>query len=460
MNKVLLLVFFLKLSLFSCDICIYTTPKTQVQINVNSSDKKILSIDFLWLVSKEFTTSLNDIYDQNLNGKLDKDEIIDIEDAFLSYVENKNYLTNISYSHTNTKTSAHNNEIIKSLVYIKDERLHLSYSIKYIEFIKNEYNLEIEVKDENNYFDLMINHKKSYFSNFKVIDESSVSKIVFQTKKTSVSKKENVDKKIKKDIPENIKRETYISKYSKYIKENLLKIKNEKDYYSLFILLFVSFIYGIIHAIGPGHGKTLAFSYFLINKTSTKKAFLISFLTSFIHIIGAFILVMISVFILDTLLSSFVNDSIVILTKLSAVLIILLALFILYKKVRNKKCPCSSCSVKKDINFQNMKWREKEKKKSSKQELYFVLTAGLIPCPGTVVLFLYAFILKTYFAVILASIAISLGMALVIFCSSFLGLKVKVFSKNSHILSNIIEYFAILFMMILALLLFLNAGYL
>jgi ABC-type nickel/cobalt efflux system permease component RcnA len=92
-----------------------------------------------------------------------------------------------------------------------------------------------------------------------------------------------------------------------------------------------------------------------------------------------------------------------------------------------------------------------------KKDLYFVLTAGLIPCPGTVILFIYAFMLKTYFAVILASIFISLGMGLVIFASSFLGVSVQKVSEKSHKLTNFLEYLSPVVMFLLGVLLFLNA---
>ncbi len=96
-------------------------------------------------------------------------------------------------------------------------------------------------------------------------------------------------------------------------------------------------------------------------------------------------------------------------------------------------------------------------KRSKKQDLIFVLTAGIVPCPGTVLLFVYAFLLKTYFAVFLASISISLGMAVVIFASSFLGVSIhKMSSKSSNII-NILEILAPIFMFILALLLLLSS---
>ena len=97
-------------------------------------------------------------------------------------------------------------------------------------------------------------------------------------------------------------------------------------------------------------------------------------------------------------------------------------------------------------------------KRSKKQDLIFVLTAGIIPCPGTVLLFVYAFFLKTYFAVFLASISISLGMAFVLFISSFLGVSLNKTTQKSAKLINILEIVSPIFMFILGLILLLNAN--
>ena len=96
--------------------------------------------------------------------------------------------------------------------------------------------------------------------------------------------------------------------------------------------------------------------------------------------------------------------------------------------------------------------------RSKKQDLIFVLTAGIIPCPGTVLLFVYAFLLKTYFAVALASISISFGMATVIFVSSFLGVSLNKASQKSTKLINTLEIVSPIVMFILGLLLFLSAN--
>ena len=97
-----------------------------------------------------------------------------------------------------------------------------------------------------------------------------------------------------------------------------------------------SFIYGVVHALGPGHGKALAFSYFSSQKSSYSQAFIISLATAFVHITGAFVLVMISVVILQSVMNRFLEDSISYITSFSAFIIMLLALYIFYKKIKKK----------------------------------------------------------------------------------------------------------------------------
>ncbi|MFV0564003.1 hypothetical protein [Malaciobacter mytili] len=141
----------------------------------------------------------------------------------------------------------------------------------------------------------------------------------------------------------------------------------------------------------------------------------------------------------------------------------LLAFYILLQKLNNKGCSCSSCSNKgiswsiKPSNNLKANNNISFQKSNKKSDLYFILTAGLIPCPGTVILFIYAFVLKTYFAVILASFSISLGMGLVIFASSFLGVSLHKLSDKSHKLTNLLELISPIIMFILGLLLLFSA---
>ncbi|PPK60534.1 ABC-type nickel/cobalt efflux system permease component RcnA [Malaciobacter marinus] len=463
---------------FACALCSVYSPQTKVAINVNSTDTKIKSIDVKWVITKEFTDQLKQIYDTNLDNKLDEYEMKFIQKALVDYASIKNFMTHISYGEVIDKQ---NSDLVKVSSYeakIIDGILHFFYTIDVDYDIKNDYALYIKINDDENYFVLLLEKNYLNFKNkakiSKIVDTQSVifhiSNVATYEKAKHTEEKIVKKEEIKKENlkPKQEKEKTLLDKFVQKVKKYLVAVQ-KGDNLALFTLLFVSFIYGIIHALGPGHGKTLAFSYFTSNKSSYSKAFIISLASAFVHIVGALILVSISVFILQSVLNSFVSDSVKILTQISAVMIMLLAFYILLQKLNNKGCSCSSCSTKNSnaisfstssslslkandkIDFQNLK-------KKKRSDLYFVLTAGLIPCPGTVILFIYAFILKTYFAVLLASIAISLGMGLVIFASSFLGVSLHKLSSKSHRFTYILEIISPIIMFILGLFLLFSSN--
>ena len=444
MIKLLFLFLFMAQSIFACALCTIYSPTTRVIIDVKSDEKTINEIDIKWILTKPFTDTLKSIYDTNLDTKLDEKELSTVKNIFLDYVKPRNYLTHISYGKKINKNRTNTIKAKDLYVYIENDILHITYKINLNYKIAKDNILYLNIEDKEQFFLLELEQKDLHFDDklFKeeIIDLNSVS---FLISKDIVEEQKEEIKDIKKEI--DLKNdETFLMKFSKQIKKNLLEIKNGNTI-ALFTLLFVSFLYGIIHAIGPGHGKTLAFSYFMSTKSSYLKAFVISQLSAFIHIVGALILVLISVFIIESVFNNFVNDSVVMITKLSALLIMILAMYILYNKLKKKNSATTCCG-------------HDHHDETKKQDIFFVITSGIIPCPGTVILFLYAFLLKTYFAVILASIFISLGMGLVIFLSSFLSIKLNRVSSRVEKIKNIIEIISPIVIFILGLLLFFNTN--
>lgn len=487
MIRYLILFFLLKSILLGCSLCSVYSPKTHYTVNVKANKTHIENVKIKWEFAEAFTTELLQIYDTNLDASFDDNELILIEDALLAYIEPKNFLTFVSYD---TKINEQSNKLnIKKYKFtFKQGVLGFEYEFDLNYKIIDKHQLYIEVYDDEGYFIMIANAKKQLLKiPYKVKKELEYNSVTFTIDAPSlnnqdlkIQKVEKIEKKKdtlvqkaieKESLEEEVKKEeTLLEGFVKKIKKYLVEIEKGEDNMALLFLLFASFIYGVIHALGPGHGKALAFSYFSAQKSSYTQAFIISLATAFIHIVGALILVLISIVILKSVLNSFLDDSITYITQTSAVLIMLLSLYILYRKLKKKSCVCSACSSNNNkaifsTNKQNMSFVKPttnkihfNTKQRQKQDLFFVLTAGLIPCPGTVVLFVYAFILKTYVSVILASIAISLGMGLVIFASSFLGVSLNKVSSKSSKLINIVEIFAPIFMFALGLLLLLNAN--
>lgn len=478
MIRYFLILLFLKSILFGCSLCSIYTPKTHVSIQIKADKENIKTLKVNWVFANEFTKELLQIYDTNLNATFDEKELAIIETALTDYLKPKNFITSISYDkQINEKSNFF--EIKDYKMSYKNSTLSFEYNIDLNYKIYDKNILYIKIIDEQNYFDIVFADKKQLmYIPYKISKTTNMNDVSFLIDApTLISKQENtkeeiVEEKIEsKEIKEEKiaeKTPTILEKFTNNIKKYLIDVQNG-DYLALVFLLMASFIYGVIHAFGPGHGKALAFSYFSSQKSSFFEAFVISLVTAFIHILGALFIVLFSVFILQSVLNRFMEDSILYITSFSALIIMFLALYILYRKLSEKLCSCC-CSVDlKTTNFtavsSNMNFVKAVSNKpviipirSKKQDLIFILTAGIIPCPGTVLLFIYAFLLKTYFAVILASISISLGMAFVLFVSSFLGVSLNKASQKSAKLVNILEIASPIFMFILGLLLFLNAN--
>lgn len=494
MIRYLILLIFLKSILFGCSLCSIYSPKTHFSISVKADKEYIRNVKINWTFAPAFTTELLKLYDTNLDGTFEKKELDLIEEALLTYIKPKNYLTFISYD-TKINEESRKIEIKKQKFNFKNEVLSFDYEFDLNYKIIDKNKLYIEVYDDESYFIMIANQDRMFLripyrikkeldynsatfiinapslNNAKKTDSINTEVVEEKEEVTQINKKENlIEKALELEEQEKLevqKEETLLEGFVIKVKKYLVEIDKGEDKSALFFLLLASFVYGMVHALGPGHGKALAFSYFSSQKSSYTQAFFVSIATAFVHILGALVLVVISIFILQSLMNSFLDDSITYITSTSAILIMLLSLFILYRKLKKKSCVCSACcsedkpmftSVKQNVNYvQNNSNKIHFTSTRKKQDLFFVITAGLVPCPGTVVLFVYAFILKTYFSVILASIAISLGMGLVIFASSFLGVSLNKISAKENKIVNIVEILAPICMFILGLLLLLNA---
>ncbi|MEE8591157.1 MAG: hypothetical protein V3T35_07535, partial [Spirochaetia bacterium] len=61
---------------------------------------------------------------------------------------------------------------------------------------------------------------------------------------------------------------------------------------AIFILIGISFFYGVVHALGPGHGKSIAASYFLSTEVPLTRGLLMGGLIALLHAGSAIIVVL------------------------------------------------------------------------------------------------------------------------------------------------------------------------
>jgi ABC-type nickel/cobalt efflux system permease component RcnA len=179
------------------------------------------------------------------------------------------------------------------------------------------------------------------------------------------------------------------------------KLKEEKSLKTFLLIIFISFVFGVVHGMGPGHGKTITFSYFLSNKKANiKTGILMGSLIAFMHACSALIIVLtLYAIIKKSFLSSFENLSSII-RLISYGLITIIGLFLLLKSVINPG---------KKKNFQTSKNYILDK-----GMLPIIFAIGIIPCPGAVIILLFSISMEILKVGIISTFFMATGMAFTI----------------------------------------------
>lgn len=99
----------------------------------------------------------------------------------------------------------------------------------------------------------------------------------------------------------------------------------------LWLLIGLSFAYGVFHAAGPGHGKAVISSYMLANEVALRRGIMLSFVSAFLQALTA-ILVMALVFLVLRGTSVSMTDATWFLEVASYVLITLFGAWLLWQK--------------------------------------------------------------------------------------------------------------------------------
>ncbi len=431
-------------------------PTAELHIDLQTKENRINNIRMEWHFSDLYSDEMINQYDKNQNKVLDKNELDVILKAMLVYLKPKEMLTKIQYAKNDTNaTTPIKPEYKNFTIAMTDGFLVFTYDSNVNLAIEDKSSLSLSFEDNESYFAFVatkINVGESQFAHTENLYLFTAS-VLFSHMPTqnAVAPKEEIKKvqelsQTKVTEVQMPKEETF---QANILKESITKIKSlfesikdEKNPLTYLFLLFFAYIYGVIHALGPGHGKTLVASYFLSNERSYSKALFVSLAIGVVHTFSAFILTLIIYFFVNTFLAQFLNDAVFYTTKISALIIILIALYLIYKKykayklIANSKksseftfsttphantCGCASCKV--DTNSTDMA---------------LIISAGIIPCPGTVTIFIFSLSLGLYYAGFLSAFVMSLGMSTIIFFSAILSVAIRKKTLNTN--SNLKKY--------------------
>lgn len=435
-------------NLFGCSLCRLDVPNLHINITLtpkaNTTHFKIS-----WFFDKKFIATLKQ-YDLNKNNTFDTDEQNQIKKDLLEYVSSFNYLTQIAYIQKEYKIKeADLQKINNPTTHLKFENntMKFDYSFDLPIIPKKGYKISILFSDLGNNFNFILRDVilKEYNGTKNIQIQTSKAEIIFDDfipNKNQI----NIQKVVEKNQTPLEKLALLLENYKTKIKDLITNIKETNSPLAYSWLLFFSFLYGVLHAIGPGHGKSLVSAYFLSGDHSIKKALSISFLIGMVHTFSAFLLTLFIYFVLNILFANIFADIEAVATKISGGIIILVASYLLFKKLNQKKkmtfslnkpihqnhssCGCGSCTT-------------------NSTDLGVILGAGIVPCAGTVTIFLFTMGLGVYFIGFLSAVFMGFGMSLVIFITAYLAKNIKTIGETNGKFVKFFEYGSLVFILLL-----------
>ena len=82
-----------------------------------------------------------------------------------------------------------------------------------------------------------------------------------------------------------------IAIYQQVIVEKISELTEKENNKVVYTILFFTFLYGVVHSLGPGHGKTLVLTYSVKEKLNFPKLLLVSALIAYLQGLSAYLLV-------------------------------------------------------------------------------------------------------------------------------------------------------------------------
>ncbi|MGP1437967.1 MAG: nickel/cobalt transporter [Treponema sp.] len=204
---------------------------------------------------------------------------------------------------------------------------------------------------------------------------------------------------------------TQIVETQRFLHQHLADYINEwsqnTSYKGLLVILFFSFLYGIIHAIGPGHRKTVIFSFYITRKAHVLEPLLVAFILAFSH--GGVALLLAFIFKgVSGAMSVNTNDASIYLEGISFIVLIFLSLFsilhVIFDHILKQTCNCHNGL-----------------ESSGKLKLSALLLTGLYPCPAALLVLVLTFALNIITIGVLAILTMSLGMCIPITISGYIA---------------------------------------
>jgi len=217
-------------------------------------------------------------------------------------------------------------------------------------------------------------------------------------------------------------------KGSAYIKHQMEILREGFHLRTFLVITFFSMAYGILHTLGPGHGKLIVMSYFMREGTTKADALSLPVIVSVIHSSGAIILALL----FQTLLHSVKGVQKIRLqhgiTFFSGLLILTAGILYLIRYLRKQdhghKAPELAPAAPRS---RSRKWKE---------NLFIGYSIGVVPCPLSLTIVMVSIMYGIFWIGITSVISLTFAMTMVLYLIALYTLKSRDFLEHRSRLSR------------------------
>jgi len=193
-------------------------------------------------------------------------------------------------------------------------------------------------------------------------------------------------------------------------------LKGSRSVGSLLVVIALALAYGVFHAAGPGHGKTIVSSFLLANESKIRHSFIIGYLVAGVHALSALTVVLVLYYLIRGIFATGVEQANHYIQLVTFAVITLIGAFMLVRRAAGKghshdHCAAAGRAPATGLTLRNL--------------IGIAVPAGVIPCPGAVAVILFALSLHMLAVSVLAVSSISLGMGTTISATGAIVILVK-----------------------------------
>jgi nickel/cobalt transporter (NicO) family protein len=205
-------------------------------------------------------------------------------------------------------------------------------------------------------------------------------------------------------------------------------LQGSRSFGGLLFVMLISLAYGIFHAAGPGHGKTIVSSYFLANNARLRHSVAVGYLIAGVHSLAALSIVLVLYYLIRGIFSANIEVANHWIQLLTFAVIAVLGAVMLIGRILGRHFHLhlhAHGTGDEQGHGHDPAELGRPPGITMRSLVGIAVPAGVIPCPGAVAVTLFALSLNMLAVSVLSVVSISVGMGITISVTGAIVILVK-----------------------------------